>query len=121
MAGVCPVHGGANNQGSGINFYPNDRINEGAPAPEPSVAALPMPILEDAWIKAYDMSENDYSTQAGDLFRLMSEDQKQQLANNIAGGLIAASESVQERMLSKFVQADPDYGKRVADAIKSLA
>lgn len=115
MACGCPI-----NQSDGVNFYPNDRTNEGAPAPEPSVSSPPMPLLEDAWIKTYDTSEDDYFTQAGDLFRLMREAQKRQLSHNIAVGLSTASESIQARMLFQFVQADPDYGKRVADSLSAL-
>lgn len=117
MAGMCPYHNNSSVQGSGANFYPNDRINQGAPAPEPSVAEPPMPVLEGAWIGAHDMSEEDYSSQAGNLFRIMTEDQKQQLTSTIAGGLVQAENSVQERMLAQFASADPDYAARVKAAM----
>ncbi len=117
MAGMCPyghdAHGSTDNQGSGVNFYPNDQINQGAPAPEPAVAEPPMPIAEKAWIKAHDQSGDDYYTQAGELYRLMSEDQKNQLANNIAGGLTQANKSIQQRMLNQLHKADGDYAQRV--------
>jgi len=45
-----------------------------------------MPLLEAAWIKAYNQNHEDYYQQAGDLFRVMNENQKNQLASNIAGG-----------------------------------
>ena len=51
---------------------------------------------------------------AGDLYRIMSEEQKNQLCSNIAGGLKQANESIQQRMLEQFRQADPDYADRVA-------
>ena len=41
-------------------------------------------ILGEAWIKAYDSQHEDNFSQAGDLYRLMSEAQKNQLAANIA-------------------------------------
>ncbi len=115
MAGACPFghEGAVDNQGSGVNFYPNDQINQGAPAPDHSVAEPPMPVAEQAWVKAHDQSAEDYHSQAGDLFRLMSEDQKQQLASNIAGGLKQASPSAQQRMLAQLQQADADYRARV--------
>ncbi len=115
MAG-CPFHVGSghnsNIQGSGANFYPNDRAAQGAPVPVPSVAQPPLH-LSAAAVKAYDQSDADYYSQAGDLFRLMSEDQKQQLARNIAGGLRQADVSVQARMLAHFAKADADYAVRV--------
>ena len=113
MAGM-PNSNGSNNQHGGVHFYPNDRTEQGAPAPQPEVAEPPMPILGEAWVKAYDTQSEDNFTQAGDLFRLMSDDQKNQLANNIAGGLRQANKSIQERMLAQFGQADPDYKARVA-------
>lgn len=110
MAGTCPVTGHAN---SAVNFYPNDQINQGAPTPEPKVAEPVMPLEQEAHIKAYSQDADDYFTQAGDLFRLMSADQKAQLTNNIAGGLSHASSSIQERMLAQLEQADPDYAQMV--------
>ncbi|BCM25819.1 catalase [Methyloradius palustris] len=105
---------------SASNFYPNDRAATGAPVPAPEVAVPPMPVLEDAWIKAYDQSEEDYHSQAGDLFRIMNDDQKQQLFNNIAGGLSQASKSIQERMLAQFAKADPAYAEGVKSAIAAI-
>ncbi len=100
-----------------MNFYPNDQVGNGAPAPDPTVTEPPMPILGDAWIKAFDTSQDDHYTQAGALYRIMTENQKSQLVNNIAGGLIQAKQSVKIRMVALFKQVDDDYGARVSDAI----
>jgi catalase len=43
----------------------------------------------------------------------MNDDQKSQLARNIAGGLCHANVSIQEHMLGQFAKADPDYAARV--------
>lgn len=117
MAGMCPYHSGSSIQDSGANFYPNDRASAGDPAPVPAVAAPPMPVLEDAWIGVHSQDAEDYHTQAGDLFRLMNEDQKRQLTENVAGGLGQANASIQQRMLAQLAKADPDYAKRVQAAI----
>lgn len=117
MAGMCPAHGHESNLLSSSNFYPNDRASSGAPAPVPEFAAPAMPVLADAWIKAHDQSAEDYHTQAGALFRLMNDDQKQQLCNNIAGGLSQANKSIQERMLAQLAKADPAYAEGVRQAI----
>lgn len=122
----CPVNhyqrdgnlAGMANQGSGVNFYPNDQVNDGAPAPVPEVAEPPMPLLGDA-CKAYDTSEEDHYTQAGDLYRLMHESQKQQLINNIVGGLCQASTAAQQRMVGYLKRADADYGSRVEGALNA--
>ena len=115
MAGMPPAFGEENNQGGGVNYYPNDRV--GAPSPMPEVAEPPMPILGAAWVKAYDSQDEDNFTQAGKLYRVMNGDQKNQLVGNIAGGLRQATASVQERMLAQFSAADPDYGERVKKAL----
>ncbi len=126
MAGMCPARGDqknliSDNQSSGVNYYPNDQINQGAPVPEPSVAEPPMPIEADAWIKRHGLSDDeDHYSQAGDLFRLMNDSQKSQLTTTIAEGLVQATESVQQRMLEQFGRADPDYAKRIASAMDNL-
>ena len=121
MAGMPPAFGSDNNQGSGVNFYPNDRTGNGAPAPLPEVAEPPMPILGDAWIKAFDSQQEDNFTQAGNLYRLMSEDQKNQLTRNIAEGLVNASKSAQERMQAQFAAADTNYAAQVKNAMTIFA
>jgi len=125
MAGMCPFSGaksgyGAtqNNQGQEVNFYPNDRGAEGAPQPDAQVAEPPMPLESDAWINRYSTDEDDHYSQASDLFRLMNDDQKQQLFNNIAGGLKQANQSIQQRMLGFMAKADSQYAKGVEDAMK---
>ncbi len=113
FAGVCPIT-------SGVNFYPNDRGDQGAPVPDQQFAEPPMPLLDAAWVKAYSQDAEDYYQQAGDLFRVMSEDQKNQLAGNIAGGLVQATDSAQQRMLAQYRKADPDYAARVEQAMQQL-
>lgn len=116
MAGMPNNNSGSdNNQGSGTNFYPNDGVD--TPKPDASVAEPVMPLEQDSWVAAYDTADEDNFTQAGNLYRIMSEDQKAQLVDNIAGGLSQATESVQKRMVAQFSSADADYGQRVAVAI----
>lgn len=102
---------------SAPNFYPNDRAYDGAPVPAPEVAPPPMPVLEDAWIGYHDQSAEDYYSQAGDLFRLMNDDQEQQLVNNVAGGLSLANPSIQERMLTLLAKCDAAYAEGVKQAL----
>ena len=109
-ASACPYSNG--NQAS-VNYYPNDRANE--PKPDARLQAPMMPVLADAWIGAHSQDEEDYYSQAGDLFRLMSDDQRQQLASNIAAGLSQANQAIQTRMLAQFAKADQAY----ADAVKA--
>lgn len=61
---------------------------------------------------------NDDYTQPGNLFRLMSEDQKQQLFTNIAGAMQGVPEAIIDRQLAHFDKADPAYGAGVRAALK---
>lgn len=124
FAGVgCPVnHSNPDNAASTLsasNFYPNDRAEQSAPSPLAQVPP-PLPVLEDAWIGHHHQDDEDYFTQAGDLFRIMSDDQKHQLFTNIATGLSQASASIQTRILAQFAKADPAYKTGVEHAISII-
>lgn len=118
MAGMPWPPEANDNQGGGVNFFPNDQADE--PTPHAEYAPPPLPVLEEAWVRAYSQDDEDYYTQAGNLFRIMSDDQKARLAATIAGGLSQAESSVQDRMLGYLGKADPDYAKRVREAIRVL-
>ncbi|MCC2625896.1 MAG: catalase [Burkholderiales bacterium] len=124
---ICPVnnyqrdgfmarnHLSNKEQISSTNYYPNEDANTPKPAPE--FTEPPLPILADAWIKAYDTQEEDNFSQAGNLFRLMNIEQKTHLVNNIASGLKMATTLVQEKMLKQFYTADKEYGDMVKLAL----
>jgi catalase len=63
---------------------------------------------------------DDHFTQAGNLFRLLSEQGKRNLVDNIAGSLGQADAATQERQLGHFLKADPAYGQGVMDAMLRL-
>lgn len=117
----CPVHNYqrdgamAQNQGAGVNFFPNDRVDE--PAPDAGCTPPPLPLPEEAWVQAYGQDDEDYFAQAGDLYRVLPDDEKTRLAATIASGLSQAEQSAQDRMLSYLGKADPDYERRVRDAM----
>ena len=101
--------------GASPNYEPNSYDDAPKEAPEYKEPALP---LGDVAVDRYNHREgNDDYTQAGDLFRLMDEGQKQRLAKAIAGALGQARREIQERQLCHFFRADPDYGRRVAEAL----
>jgi len=51
----------------------------------------------------------------------MNDDQKQQLFNNIAGGLSQANADIQARVLAQFEKADPAYAAGVKKAIAAIS
>jgi catalase len=101
------------NGGGSVNYEPN---SFGGPVQEPSVKEPPLKLSGDA--DRYDHREgNDDYTQAGDLFRLMSADQKQQLFGNIAAAMEGVPEDIVRRQLGHFGKADPAYAAGVATAL----
>ena len=66
-------------------------------------------------------AEDDDFVQAGALYRLMPEDAKVRLIDNLAAGLSQVSrEDVIERSISYFANADDDYGRRLAARVAAL-
>jgi catalase len=62
--------------------------------------------------------DDDDFVQAGDLYRLMSEAEKQRLIANIAASLAQVSrEDIVERSVTHFRTADPEFGVRLAEAL----
>ncbi len=62
--------------------------------------------------------EDDY-TQAGNLFRLLPEQEKLNLFENIAGPLSQVSDEIIQRQLGHFDKADAAYGAGVRAALKA--
>ena len=120
MAGSrCPFDHGSMNSGgvNSVNYGPNSK---NGPVEDLNVSEPPLKINETTADK-YDHRTNadDYS-QAGALFRLMNQEQKEQLTGNIAGGLSQVSEEVRNRMLTHFEQCDEEYGRMVKESIDAL-
>ena len=105
MAGISSNY----NQHRGHNFYPND--DKSSPTPSSKYAEPPFKLPNDTEVRAYDSESEDNFSQAGNLYRQMSQSQKEQLINNIAEGLIHANKSIQQRIVDQCHLADKEYGK----------
>lgn len=117
----CPVHtyhadGSMRLSGhSNPNAYyePN---TVGGPAQAEQYREPPLKISGDADRYNHRDGNDDYR-QPGDLFRLMTPDQKQQLISNIKAAMDGVPVEIIKRQLVHFYKADPDYGKGVAAAV----
>ena len=98
------------NGGSGVNYEPN---SFGGPVESPSLKEPPLRIHGDADRYDHRDGNEDYA-QAGDLYRLMHENQKAQLVSNLVSALKDVPRRIQLRQLGHFSKADSDYGARVA-------
>jgi catalase len=117
----CPFHSyhrdGAmradGNMGAAIGYEPNSK---GEWQQQPEFAEPPLTIAGVAahWNHRVD---EDYFSQPGNLFRLMTPEKKQLLFENTARSLGGASEEIQLRHVNNCAKADPAYGAGVAKAL----
>jgi catalase len=61
--------------------------------------------------------DDDYFTQPGLLFRLMSPEQQESLFANTARAMGDAPDEIKIRHINNCMKADPAYGKGLADAL----
>lgn len=84
---------------------------------QPEYADLPLALEGEANYYDHRLVE-DHWEQPGNLFRLMSSEQKQLLFENMARAINGASQEVLERHVANCRRADPAYGDGVAQALK---
>ncbi|MET7312373.1 MULTISPECIES: catalase [unclassified Streptomyces] len=101
------------------NYEPNSYAG-----PAQNDAALFAPLAVHGWTGTHAApahTKDDDFFQAGELYRLMSEDEKGRLVANIAGGLSQVTrDDVIEKNLAHFHAADAEYGKHVEEAVRAL-
>ncbi|MGV8815291.1 MAG: catalase [Gelidibacter sp.] len=117
----CPFHNphrdGAmrvdGNEGSTLHYEPN---SYGQWAESKQFAEPALHLEGDAF--HYDhRKDDDYYTQPGNLFRLMTPAQQQVLFENTARQVGGAEKFIQERHIGNCYKADPAYGIGVAKAL----
>jgi len=102
-------------KGLTANYWPNSR--DGNPAPKPDVKD-PAWDLGQVIVDRHDSkADHDEFTQAGNLWRLFDDGQKDRTTSAIAGALSQARQEVQMRQLCHFFRADEEYGKMVAEKL----
>ncbi|XP_074132984.1 catalase isoform X1 [Sminthopsis crassicaudata] len=99
----------SDNQGGAPNYYPN---SFGAPQDYP-------PALEHRYktsgdVQRYNSSDEDNVTQVREFFvRVLNEEQRQRLCENIAGHLKDAQLFIQKKAVKNFTDVHVDYGSRI--------
>ena len=117
----CPVHSyhrdgqmrTDGNFGSTLGYEPN---SYGEWQEQPEYSEPPLKLKGDAahWNHRED---DDYFSQPGDLFRLMTTEQKQILFDNTAASLGNAPKEIQLRHIVNCLRAEPEYGVGIAKAL----
>lgn len=103
-----------NNAGSTIGYEPNS-YGKWQEQPDFREPALALNGSASRWNFRED--DDDYYTQPGILFRLMSPNQQRVLFENTARAMGDAPKEIKIRHIGNCLKADPAYGKGVADAL----
>jgi len=118
----CPYHSfhrdGAlrvdGNYGSTLGYEPN---SFGEWKEQPEFSEPPLKINGNAYHWDFREYDDDYYTQPGLLFRLMSPEQQQVLFENTARDMGDIPKKIKVRHIGNCLKADPAYGKGVAAAL----
>lgn len=102
------------NFGGQVNYQPN---SFDGPIDDKQYLEPPLKISGDADRYDHRKNNDDYS-QAGNLYRLMNADQKNQLIDNLVRAMKPVPKAIQLRQVNHFYKADPDYGTRVAKGLE---
>jgi catalase len=101
------------NHGGTIGYEPNSK---GEWQQQPDFSEPPLSI-EGAAAHWDHRVDDDYYSQPGDLFRLMTPEKQQLLFENTARSVGGASREIQQRHIANCTKADPAYGAGVAAAL----
>ncbi len=102
------------NLGSTIGYTPN---SFGVHEAQPEFAEPPLKLEGDAAAWDFRADDDDYYTQPGKLFNLMTPEQQQVLFENTARAMGDAPEFIKIRHIGNCLKADPAYGAGVAKAL----
>jgi len=101
------------NGGGSVNYEPNTR---GGPVENARFKEPPLKISGDA--DRYDhRAGNDDFTQAGNLYRLLPQAERDRLHVAIARAMQGVPDEIVERQLAHFAKADPAYAEGVRKAL----
>lgn len=102
------------NSGSTLGYEPNS-YSKWQEQPEYREPSLSLSGSADHWNFRED--DNDYYTQPGKLFRLMSPEQRKVLFENTARSMGDIPKEIKIRHISNCYKADPEYGQGLADVL----
>jgi catalase len=124
-AARCPVHAYHRdgimrvdgNYGGTLPYEPN---SYGEWREQPSYGQAPEDLGVVAAGRWTHRDDDDYFTQPGELFRLMTADAQDRLFANTARAMRGVPQEIQQRWASLCSRADPAYGAGVTRAIQAL-
>ena len=100
-----------------VNYEPSSR---GGLVQQPAAGPASRPQVSGKVGRQPISRPNNFS-QAGELYRAFSADERDELIGNLVGALSACNPDIQARMVEHFTQADSEYGRRVAEGLGATA
>ena len=101
------------NGGGAVNYEPNS-----FGGPKQTNVATDVPSKLEGATGRYDHHEgNDDFTQAGDLYRLLTVDERARLVANLVGAMKPVPDAIKRRQIEHFRRADAEYGAAVAKGL----
>lgn len=101
------------NGGNTVNYEPN---SFGGPTEVNEHKQATFPVSGVAENVGYD--HHDHYTQAGDLYRLMNEEERERLVANIVAAMKPVEhDDIKLRQIGHFYKADPECGTRIAQGL----
>jgi catalase len=121
---VCPVHtnqrdGALRTDGNGgakLAYEPS--CSAAGLAQNPAYQEAKLALRSEKAGRFDHRVDDDYYSQAGNLFRLMSEAQQKLLIHNIVNAMQGVDRAIQQRQVEHFHKADPAYGKGIAEGLE---
>lgn len=102
------------NHGATLAYEPN---SFGEWKETPSQMQPPLPLYGDAYTYNEREYDNDYYTQPGKLWLLMSDDDKKTTCDNTAAQIENVPLFIKQRHVRACHNADPEYGRMLADSL----
>ncbi|MFJ9386280.1 catalase KatA [Peribacillus sp. NPDC101481] len=104
----------ADDNGKGSVYYEPNSF--GGPAESRENKVTPFEVTGQAAQVGHN--SDDHYTQAGDLYRLLSAEEKTRLVDTIVGAMKPVElEEIKLRQIGHFYKADPEYGTRIAEGL----
>lgn len=99
-----------NQDPSPVNYEPNSYTT--GPVEDPSVSESEAPLV--GRVVRQRIEKTDDFTQAGELYRSFTEQEKDHLIRNLVDDLSQVKSDIQLRAVCNFYRADAEYGARLA-------
>jgi catalase len=103
----------------GGNPHMNYEPNSFAPLKEAArTAPAHAPRVSGHLVQEKISRTNDFK-QAGERYRSFQPQEREELIRNLVNNLSQCKQDIRDRMIQYFTNADPDYGRQVAEGLKS--